>query len=162
MSFSTFSVARYITLNHISTHTHTHTRARTHTHTHAHTHTHTHTHTRTHTHTHTYTRHTHIHAGFLSYNRKNTQLPWQGLQAANQKDKYHKICLKKQNIPVRELCKGLPAEFGTLLCYCRSHTHTHCVSHRHLEFHDTPLTTHTPTSNGTPASNYSRPSVYLK
>lgn len=48
------------------------------------------------------------------------QLPWQGLQAANQKDKYHKICLKKQNIPVRELCKGLPAEFGTLLCYCRN------------------------------------------
>ena len=35
------------------------------------------------------------------------QLPWQGLQAANQKDKYHKICLKKQNIPVRELCKGV-------------------------------------------------------
>mmetsp|Transcript_50866 Transcript_50866/g.115855 ORF Transcript_50866/g.115855 Transcript_50866/m.115855 type:complete len:417 (-) Transcript_50866:59-1309(-) len=47
-------------------------------------------------------------------------LPWQGLQAANQKDKYHKICLKKQNIPVRELCKGLPPEFGTLLCYCRN------------------------------------------
>ena len=23
-------------------------------------------------------------------------LPWQGLQAANQKEKYHKICLKKQ------------------------------------------------------------------
>ena len=38
----------------------------------------------------------------------------------SQKDKYHKICLKKQNIPVRELCKGLPAEFGTLLCYCRN------------------------------------------
>jgi len=47
-------------------------------------------------------------------------LPWQGLQAANQKEKYHKICLKKQNIPVRELCKGLPAEFGTLLSYCRN------------------------------------------
>jgi len=47
-------------------------------------------------------------------------LPWQGLQAANQKDKYHKICLKKQNTPVRELCKGLPPEFGTLLCYCRN------------------------------------------
>jgi hypothetical protein len=42
------------------------------------------------------------------------------LQAANQKEKYHKICLKKQNIPVRELCKGLPAEFGTLLSYCRN------------------------------------------
>lgn len=47
-------------------------------------------------------------------------LPWQGLQAANQKEKYHKICLKKQNIPVRELCKGLPPEFGTLLCYTRN------------------------------------------
>lgn len=30
------------------------------------------------------------------------------------------ICLKKQNIPVRELCKGLPQEFGTLLCYTRN------------------------------------------
>lgn len=47
-------------------------------------------------------------------------LPWQGLQAANQKDKYHKICLKKQNMQVRELCKGLPSEFGTLLTYCRN------------------------------------------
>mmetsp|Transcript_39518 Transcript_39518/g.105019 ORF Transcript_39518/g.105019 Transcript_39518/m.105019 type:complete len:236 (+) Transcript_39518:523-1230(+) len=47
-------------------------------------------------------------------------LPWQGLQAANQKEKYHKICQKKQNIPIRDLCKGLPAEFGTLLTYCRS------------------------------------------
>ncbi|EKX46301.1 hypothetical protein GUITHDRAFT_152456 [Guillardia theta CCMP2712] len=55
------------------------------------------------------------------------QLPWQGLQAANQKEKYHKICLKKQNVPVRELCKGLPAEFGTLLCYCRN-----------LKFEETP------------------------
>ncbi len=41
-------------------------------------------------------------------------------QAANQKEKYHKICLKKQNIPVRELCKGLPPEFGTLLSYTRN------------------------------------------
>mmetsp|Transcript_39516 Transcript_39516/g.105015 ORF Transcript_39516/g.105015 Transcript_39516/m.105015 type:complete len:386 (+) Transcript_39516:523-1680(+) len=47
-------------------------------------------------------------------------LPWQGLQAANQKEKYHKICQKKQNIPIRDLCKGLPAEFGTLLTYCRN------------------------------------------
>ena len=33
---------------------------------------------------------------------------------ANQKDKYHKICLKKQNTPINDLCKGLPAEFGSL------------------------------------------------
>jgi hypothetical protein len=26
----------------------------------------------------------------------------------------------EQNIPVRELCKGLPPEFGTLLCYARN------------------------------------------
>mmetsp|Transcript_35656 Transcript_35656/g.111553 ORF Transcript_35656/g.111553 Transcript_35656/m.111553 type:complete len:110 (-) Transcript_35656:570-899(-) len=49
------------------------------------------------------------------------------MKAANQKEKYHKICLKKQNVPVRELCKGLPAEFGTLLCYCRN-----------LKFEETP------------------------
>jgi len=47
-------------------------------------------------------------------------LPWQGLQAANQKDKYHKICLKKQNVAAKELCKGLPSEFGTLLTYTRN------------------------------------------
>ena len=41
-------------------------------------------------------------------------------QAANQKEKYHKICLKKQNVPIKELCKGLPQEFATLLNYCRS------------------------------------------
>ncbi|EKX54857.1 hypothetical protein GUITHDRAFT_159100 [Guillardia theta CCMP2712] len=48
------------------------------------------------------------------------QLPWQGMQAFNQKDKYHKICVKKQNISVRELCKGVPEEIGTFLCYCRN------------------------------------------
>eukprot|EP00291_Cryptomonas_curvata_P005396 CAMPEP_0172188422 /NCGR_PEP_ID=MMETSP1050-20130122/21920_1 /TAXON_ID=233186 /ORGANISM="Cryptomonas curvata, Strain CCAP979/52" /LENGTH=351 /DNA_ID=CAMNT_0012862925 /DNA_START=122 /DNA_END=1173 /DNA_ORIENTATION=+ len=47
-------------------------------------------------------------------------LPWQGLQAANQKEKYHKICLKKQNTPIRDLCKSLPSEFAALLTYCRN------------------------------------------
>ncbi len=41
-------------------------------------------------------------------------------QAANQKEKYHKICLKKQNTPIRDLCKSLPPEFAALLTYCRS------------------------------------------
>jgi hypothetical protein len=35
-------------------------------------------------------------------------LPWQGLQAANKKQKYDKISEKKANTPVELLCKGYP------------------------------------------------------
>jgi hypothetical protein len=48
---------------------------------------------------------THVHSHTIAHTHS--------LQA-NQKDKYHKICLKKQNTPINDLCKGLPAEFGSL------------------------------------------------
>ena len=48
---------------------------------------------------------THVHSHTITHTHS--------LQA-NQKDKYHKICLKKQNTPINDLCKGLPAEFGSL------------------------------------------------
>lgn len=46
-------------------------------------------------------------------------LPWQGLKAANKRQKYERISEKKLSTPVHELCKGFPAEFTTYLSYCR-------------------------------------------
>ncbi|OZJ03280.1 Casein kinase I 1 [Bifiguratus adelaidae] len=46
-------------------------------------------------------------------------LPWQGLKAATNKQKYEKIGEKKQNTPVKELCEGYPEEFGIYLQYVR-------------------------------------------
>ena len=46
-------------------------------------------------------------------------LPWQGLRAANNKEKYRKIMQVKQDTPVERLCTDLPTEFATYLTYCR-------------------------------------------
>ncbi len=46
-------------------------------------------------------------------------LPWQGIKAANKKQKYDKISEKKLATPIETLCKGLPQEFGVYLNYCR-------------------------------------------
>lgn len=37
-------------------------------------------------------------------------LPWQGLKAATNKQKYEKIGEKKQTTPIKELCDGFPGE----------------------------------------------------
>jgi casein kinase 1 len=37
-------------------------------------------------------------------------LPWQGLRAATNKQKYEKIGEKKQNTAISELCEGFPGE----------------------------------------------------
>jgi len=47
-------------------------------------------------------------------------LPWQGLKAANKKQKYEKISEKKMSTPVELLCKGFPSEFASYLNYTRS------------------------------------------
>lgn len=47
-------------------------------------------------------------------------LPWQGLTAASNKEKYEKIGMKKQDISVSELCNGLPEEFAQYLQYART------------------------------------------
>lgn len=46
-------------------------------------------------------------------------LPWQGLKAATNKQKYEKIGEKKQTTPIKELCEGLPEEFSIYLNYVR-------------------------------------------
>lgn len=46
-------------------------------------------------------------------------LPWQGLKAATNKQKYEKIGEKKQSTAVRELCEGFPEEFATYMNYVR-------------------------------------------
>jgi len=46
-------------------------------------------------------------------------LPWQGLKAANNKQKYERIGEKKQNVPIADLCDGYPEEFAIYLNYVR-------------------------------------------
>lgn len=46
-------------------------------------------------------------------------LPWQGLKAANKRQKYERISEKKLSTPIEELCRGFPSEFPTYLTYCR-------------------------------------------
>jgi casein kinase 1 len=41
-------------------------------------------------------------------------LPWQGLKAATNKQKYEKIGEKKQTTPIKELCEGFPGTFPTV------------------------------------------------
>ncbi|XP_059626051.1 casein kinase 1-like protein 9 isoform X2 [Cornus florida] len=47
-------------------------------------------------------------------------LPWQGLKAANKKQKYDKISEKKMLTPIEALCKSYPSEFISYFHYCRS------------------------------------------
>ncbi|ORY73601.1 kinase-like domain-containing protein [Leucosporidium creatinivorum] len=46
-------------------------------------------------------------------------LPWQGLKAATNKQKYEKIGEKKQSTPVKDLADGFPEEFAIYLNYVR-------------------------------------------
>ncbi|KAI8342448.1 kinase-like domain-containing protein [Chlamydoabsidia padenii] len=46
-------------------------------------------------------------------------LPWQGLKAPTNKQKYEKIGEKKQSTPIKELCAEYPEEFGVYLQYVR-------------------------------------------
>ncbi|KLO11859.1 kinase-like protein [Schizopora paradoxa] len=46
-------------------------------------------------------------------------LPWQGLKAATNKQKYEKIGEKKHSTPIKELCEGFPEEFSIYLNYVR-------------------------------------------
>ncbi|KAI9811480.1 MAG: casein kinase I [Pycnora praestabilis] len=54
-------------------------------------------------------------------------LPWQGLKAATNKQKYEKIGEKKQTTAIKDLCDGFPEEYNKYLSYVRN-----------LGFEDTP------------------------
>ena len=54
-------------------------------------------------------------------------LPWQGLKAATNKQKYEKIGEKKQTTAIKDLCEGFPEELNKYLTYVRN-----------LGFEDTP------------------------
>ncbi|MCJ1448406.1 MAG: casein kinase I [Stictis urceolatum] len=54
-------------------------------------------------------------------------LPWQGLKAATNKQKYEKIGEKKQTTAIKDLCENFPEEFNKYLSYVRN-----------LGFEDTP------------------------
>jgi casein kinase 1 len=45
-------------------------------------------------------------------------LPWQGLKAATNKQKYEKIGEKKQTTPIKELCEGFPGMLRTSSVEC--------------------------------------------
>jgi casein kinase 1 len=46
-------------------------------------------------------------------------LPWQGLRADTNKQKYQRIGEKKQTTVITDLCDGFPEEFSTYLQYAR-------------------------------------------
>lgn len=47
-------------------------------------------------------------------------LPWQGLKAPTNKQKYEKIGIKKQTTSISELCNGHPIQFAQYLTYVRN------------------------------------------
>lgn len=46
-------------------------------------------------------------------------LPWSGLKASSDEEKYKKIGEKKESTPVADLCRGFPPAFEHYLMYCR-------------------------------------------
>ncbi len=46
-------------------------------------------------------------------------LPWQGIKANTNKEKYEKIGQRKQTVPIEDLCNGFPEEFVRYLAYVR-------------------------------------------
>jgi serine/threonine protein kinase len=46
-------------------------------------------------------------------------MPWSGLDAKTKQDKYRKICEKKEETPLKELCAGFPDAFEDFLKYAR-------------------------------------------
>ena len=49
--------------------------------------------------------------GFVLIYFLRGNLPWQGVKIADKKEKYEIIKEKKQEMPLEELCKGMPNQF---------------------------------------------------
>lgn len=50
---------------------------------------------------------------FFYFLRGSVGLPWQGLKAATNKQKYEKIGEKKQSTPIKDLVEGYPGAFSS-------------------------------------------------
>ncbi|KAH8383199.1 hypothetical protein KR009_007267, partial [Drosophila setifemur] len=57
--------------------------------------------------------------GYLLLYFQRGRLPWQGIRADSQTQKYEKIAESKASLPLNVLCSGLPIEFYIYLRYCR-------------------------------------------
>lgn len=60
-------------------------------------------------------------------------LPWQGLPANNNKEKYEKIKKKKQSVSIDKLCEGFPPEFALYFKYCRCLKFSEKPNYKHLK-----------------------------
>ncbi|KAH8334371.1 casein kinase I [Drosophila kikkawai] len=60
------------------------------------------------------------------------KLPWQGITAANKKQKYEKILEKKSGISIETLCRGLPTEFALYMKYVRNLRFKEPPDHKYL------------------------------
>jgi hypothetical protein len=61
-------------------------------------------------------------------------LPWQGLKAATNKQKYEKIGEKKQTTNVKDLCYGYPGKITTTTTVYHIHSLTTCHHHRGIRY----------------------------
>ncbi|KAK2555365.1 Casein kinase I isoform alpha [Acropora cervicornis] len=58
--------------------------------------------------------------GYLLVYFLRGSLPWQGLQARNDRERYKLITEKKLSVSVEKLCQDFPNEFKVYLDYCRA------------------------------------------
>ena len=59
-------------------------------------------------------------------------LPWQGLEAASDEEKYRLILKQKKAISADELCKDLPQEFATCFKYFREISDPERVDYKYI------------------------------
>lgn len=63
-------------------------------------------------------------------------LPWQGLRAATNKQKYEKIGEKKQSTPIAELCEGFPGQSLRYRIYRCFSVDRRCFARGVLDIHE--------------------------
>ncbi len=58
-------------------------------------------------------------AGYVIVYLAKGRLPWQGIKASNKMQRYEMICEIKMRTKTKELCQGLPKEFGQYMDYVK-------------------------------------------
>ncbi|OIW30471.1 kinase-like protein [Coniochaeta ligniaria NRRL 30616] len=61
-------------------------------------------------------------------------LPWQGIKAASDAQKYELIGMKKQEIPIKDLCKDLSNQFAEYFNYVRGLSFEDAPDYEYLEY----------------------------